>query len=78
MGSMMYVLGDSVRDVKWGGTYTGTVINVEGGWVFVQWHGTCVEDQLDPADVMPAPDVARPDDNGLRHLVMPASWAESF
>jgi hypothetical protein len=52
--------GAVVRDRKWGGRYTGTVVRVEGDSIFVQWHGTSVEDQLDPADVTLAPDVPSP------------------
>jgi hypothetical protein len=63
-----YAPGQSVRDRKWGGGYTGTVVNVEGGSVYVQWHGTCVEDQMDPGEIVPAPDVPTPDGNGLRLL----------
>jgi hypothetical protein len=44
-------IGTVVRDRLWGGRHTGTVVNVEGPWVFVAWHGSCVEDQLDATDV---------------------------
>jgi hypothetical protein len=64
-GSQMQV-GTVVRDRKWGGRYTGTIVNVEGGSIFVQWHGTCVEDELSPADVTLAPEVDNPEGNGLR------------
>lgn len=38
--------GTVVRDRRWGGRCTGTVVRREGDWVFVAWHGSCVEDQL--------------------------------
>jgi hypothetical protein len=40
----------------WGGTYTGTVVRLDGRSVFVAWHGTAVEDELDIDDVVPWPD----------------------
>lgn len=43
-------VGVTVRDRKWGGRYRGTVVKVTDG-VFVTWHGTCIEDELDSADV---------------------------
>ncbi len=43
--------GDTVRDRKWGGQFVGVVRQVEGRDVFVAWHGTVVEDQLDRDDV---------------------------
>jgi hypothetical protein len=65
-----YAIGDSVRDTKWGGICTGTIVEIKGGDLFVQWHGTCVEDQIATADVVPAPDVPRPDSNGFRALMV--------
>lgn len=44
-------IGTVVRDRLWGGRHTGTVVGTEGRWVFVAWHGSFVEDQLDAADV---------------------------
>lgn len=42
--------GDRVRDVKWGGKFTGTVTCAETRkgqrFVFVQWDGYAVEDEL--------------------------------
>ncbi|MBI4376338.1 MAG: hypothetical protein HY549_07790 [Elusimicrobia bacterium] len=42
--------GDRVRDVKWGGKFTGTVVRVQTSasrrWVYVQWDNIAVEDQL--------------------------------
>ena len=42
--------GDRVRDAKWGGKSTGTVVRTKTSanrrWVFVQWDDTAVEDQL--------------------------------
>ena len=42
--------GDRVRDAKWGGKYTGTVVRTAtcngGQVVFVQWDGIAVEDEL--------------------------------
>ena len=32
----------------------GTVTAVRRGSVFVAWHGTCVEDEMDPQDLRPA------------------------
>jgi hypothetical protein len=43
--------GAVVRDRMWGGTHTGTVVRREGTSVFVAWHGTCVEDELDAGQV---------------------------
>ncbi len=49
--------GMTVRDRKWGGRHVGTItiVNVGDGRVFVAWHGTCVEDELDAADVEACP-----------------------
>ena len=44
-------VGAVVRSRRWGGRYAGTVVRREAGSVFVAWHGTFVEDQLDPDDV---------------------------
>ena len=42
--------GDRVRDAKWGGKFTGTVVRVQTSasrrWVYVQWDIIAVEDQL--------------------------------
>jgi len=42
--------GDRVRDAKWGGKFTGTVVRTmtrsHRRWVFVQWDNIAVEDQL--------------------------------
>lgn len=42
--------GDRVRDAKWGGKFTGTVVRSktcgQRRWVFVQWDNIAVEDQL--------------------------------
>lgn len=42
--------GDRVRDTKWGGKHTGTVVRTATSasrrWVFVQWDNIAVEDQL--------------------------------
>jgi hypothetical protein len=48
-------VGTVVRDRKWGGRYAGTVVHVEGGAVFVAWHGSFVEDELcvDEVEVWP-------------------------
>jgi len=43
--------GDRVRDVKWGGKYTGTVVRTVGQSVFVQWDGIAVEDELRNTEV---------------------------
>lgn len=43
--------GTVVRDRRWGGTYTGTVVRREGRSVFVAWHGSFVEDELDVDEV---------------------------
>jgi hypothetical protein len=66
----MLTPGTVVRDRKWGGQYTGTVTSVRDGSVFVQWHDTCVEDELTPADVEPAPEVPNPPADGLRLLTI--------
>lgn len=61
-------IGTVVRDTKWGGRLTGTIVNIEGDSLFVQWHGTCVEDELTAADVTPTPEIDNPKGNGLRLL----------
>ena len=42
--------GDRVRDTKWSGKYTGTVVRTKTSankrWVFIQWDGIAIEDQL--------------------------------
>jgi hypothetical protein len=43
--------GTVVRDRRRGGTCTGTVVRREGRSVFVAWHGSFVEDQLDVDEV---------------------------
>jgi len=43
--------GDRVRDAKWGGKYTGTVVRTAGQEVFVQWDNIAVEDELFIEDV---------------------------
>ena len=43
--------GDRVRDAKWGGKYTGTVVRTAGQKVFVQWDNLAVEDELLEAEV---------------------------
>ena len=47
--------GDRVRDAKWGGKFTGTVVRAatrEGERrVFVQWDNIAVEDELLEAEV---------------------------
>ena len=43
--------GDRVRDAKWGGKYTGTVVRTAGQSVFVQWDNIAVEDELLEAEV---------------------------
>lgn len=48
--------GAVVRDRKWGGRFTGTVVRREGDAVFVAWHNSFVEDQLDIAEVEPVED----------------------
>jgi hypothetical protein len=44
-------VGTVVRDRIWGGRCTGTVVATDGSGVFVAWHGSFVEDQLDAGDV---------------------------
>jgi len=47
---MRFRKGDRVRDLKWGGKHTGTVVRTKTcarrRWVFIQWDGLAVEDQL--------------------------------
>ena len=43
--------GDRVRDAKWGGKYTGTVVRTAGQSIFVQWDNLVVEDELFEVDV---------------------------
>ena len=40
-------VGVVVRDRLWGGTHTGTVVRRDGRSVFVAWHHSFVEDELD-------------------------------
>lgn len=49
-------VGAVVRDRRWGGRCTGTVVGRDGGWVFVAWHGSFVEDQLPVDEVEAWPD----------------------
>jgi hypothetical protein len=48
MGNEQEAMGEGtvVRDRKWGGTCTGTVVRREGDNVFVAWHNSFVEDEL--------------------------------
>ena len=43
--------GVVVRDRKWSGKYTGTVVRREGDSVFVAWHGSFVEYEMDVSEV---------------------------
>lgn len=47
--------GDRVRDAKWGGKFTGTVVRTATRKgerrVFIQWDGIAVEDELREAEV---------------------------
>jgi hypothetical protein len=45
------VEGTVVRDRIWGGTHTGTVVRRVGRSVFVAWHHSFVEDELDTDQV---------------------------
>jgi hypothetical protein len=49
-------IGSVVRDRAWGGRFTGTVVRREGTSVFVAWHDSCVEDELEVDQVEPWPD----------------------
>jgi hypothetical protein len=46
--------GTVVRTLRHGDV--GTVQQRKGRWLFVAWHGTCVESQLDVAEVELVPD----------------------
>ncbi len=48
--------GTVVRDRKWGGQFTGTVVRREGDHVFVAWHNSFVEDELTVNEVEVWPD----------------------
>jgi len=48
--------GTVVRDRKWGGTCSGTVVRREGDSLFVAWHNSFVEDELTVSDVTVWPD----------------------
>jgi len=62
--------GVCVRDRKWGGRYTGTIVRVDpDGDLYVQWHGTAVEDQVRPDEVEPV-DMPNPPGNGQRPMVI--------
>ncbi len=43
--------GTVVRDRKWGGTCTGTVVRREGDSLFVAWHNSFVEDEMNVNEV---------------------------
>lgn len=59
-----------VRDRKWGGRYTGTIVRIDDdGDLFVQWHGTFVEDQVRPDEVEPI-DMPNPLGDGQRPMVL--------
>ena len=48
--------GTVVRDRKWGGRFSGTVVRRDADSVFVAWHGSFVEDELCLAEVEPVAD----------------------
>lgn len=76
MGSEFEV-GTVVRHRIWQPEHYGTVVRVEDGSVFVQWHGTCVEDQITLADGrehLEVTDLPNPPDNGLRLLTFDSTW----
>ena len=52
-GSIVTVTGEG-RTRTWGNA-TGTVTRTTRRSVFVAWHGTCVEDEMDWAEVTLAP-----------------------
>lgn len=39
------------RTASWPKSDEGTVVRVSKRSVFVQWHGTCVEDQMEPSEL---------------------------
>lgn len=43
--------GTVVRHRTWSGHPAGTVVRSEGRTIFVAWHDTCVEDELDVTEV---------------------------
>lgn len=44
-------VGTVVRHRTWPGHPAGTVVRSEGPKIFVAWHNTCVEDELDQSEV---------------------------
>jgi hypothetical protein len=44
-------VGTVVRGRTWGGRFSGTVVGRKGRSLFVAWHGTCVEDEVDVEDI---------------------------
>ncbi len=44
-------VGTVVRSLKWGAENTGTVVRREGDSLFVAWHNSFVEDELDISEV---------------------------
>ncbi len=40
------------RTASWPKTDEGTVVRVSKGSVFVQWHNSCVEDQMSPGELV--------------------------
>ncbi|GAA4617237.1 hypothetical protein GCM10023195_76850 [Actinoallomurus liliacearum] len=43
-------IGTAVRHRTWTGT-TGTVVGIDGPWLSVAWHNSCVIDELKADDV---------------------------
>jgi hypothetical protein len=39
--------GTVIRHLKWPGSPTGTIVSREGASLFVAWHGSFVEDEID-------------------------------
>jgi hypothetical protein len=48
--------GTVVRDRTWGGRFSGTVVGRKDRSVFVAWHNSCAEDELDIDQVEIWPD----------------------
>jgi hypothetical protein len=61
-------VGQVVKSLRWD-DHTGTVVRVDGEDVYVQWHGTCVEDET-AAEFLKPVDLPNPPDNGLRYMVI--------
>jgi hypothetical protein len=50
-GGVLAVTATAGGERPWKESHTGTVVRIDGASVFLAWHGTCVEGELDAAQV---------------------------